>query len=162
MVLYPAHIEGRLSGKTNRRTERDAAPAGEARHLALGSPRGPVRRHYDRLPSMAGRGGDEGRRKPPGSGQAKSPLLSPPGSTGPRCSKIAAARAPGGAFCPPAEGGRLTSVFGRRHRAARGLAPKPRVFRRSAPLLCGSFARAFPGPTQEEGPMTHVRMCGAV
>ena len=43
--------------------EQDAAPAGEARNLALGRSRAPVRRHDDRLPSMAGRGGAEGERK---------------------------------------------------------------------------------------------------
>ena len=41
------------------------------------SPGGPgraVRRHYDRLPSMAGRGGDEGWRKSPGSGPRRGPV----------------------------------------------------------------------------------------
>ena len=48
--------------------EPDAAPAGGIRNPVPGRPWPAVRRHYDRLPSMAGRGGDEGRRKLPGSG----------------------------------------------------------------------------------------------
>jgi hypothetical protein len=39
-----------------------------------GGPGQAVRRHYDRLPSMAARGGNEGRRKPPGSGAHKGPV----------------------------------------------------------------------------------------
>ena len=46
------------------KAEQDAAPAGKARNLAPGRPRATVRRHDDRLPLMAGRGADEGGRKP--------------------------------------------------------------------------------------------------
>ena len=48
--------------------EQGAAPAGEVRSLALGRPRVAVRAHYGALPLMAGRGADEGWRKPAGSG----------------------------------------------------------------------------------------------
>src|SRR3954471_20751170 len=51
------------------RAERDAAPAGRLRQPALGRPRVPVRPHYEGLPSMAGRGWDEGGRKPAGWGR---------------------------------------------------------------------------------------------
>jgi hypothetical protein len=48
-----------------------AAPAAAARDRGAGRPRVVVRWHYDRLPLMAGRGVDEGRRKPPGYGCRK-------------------------------------------------------------------------------------------
>ena len=51
-----------------------AAPAGGARNPALGRPRPAVRPHYGGLPLMAGRGGDEGRRKLPGSGAPGGPV----------------------------------------------------------------------------------------
>jgi hypothetical protein len=41
-------------------TGEGVAPAGEARNLALGRSRVAVRPHYGGLPSMAGRGADEG------------------------------------------------------------------------------------------------------
>jgi hypothetical protein len=40
-----------------------------------GRPWGPVRTHYEGLPSMAGRGGDEGRRKPPGGTRGEEPCV---------------------------------------------------------------------------------------
>ena len=55
-----------------------------------GRPRGTVRANYVGLPSMAGRGAGEGRRKPPGKGVR----LSAPGSTVP-LPKIAAKRSAG-------------------------------------------------------------------
>jgi hypothetical protein len=54
-----------------------AAPAGEVRTLALGRPWGPVRSYYEGLPSMAGRGCDEGGRKSAGSGSGSRSRLSP-------------------------------------------------------------------------------------
>ena len=50
------------------------APAGGARNPALGRPRVAVRPHYGGLPSMAGRGADEGGRKPAGSGAQEGPV----------------------------------------------------------------------------------------
>ncbi len=49
-----------------------AAPAGVPRKHALGRPWVAVRPHYGGLPERAGRGTDEGGRKPAGSGRAKS------------------------------------------------------------------------------------------
>jgi hypothetical protein len=46
----------------------DAAPAGGARNPAPGRPRAAVRPYYEGPPSLAGRGADEGGRKPAGSG----------------------------------------------------------------------------------------------
>src|SRR6476660_3409339 len=43
---------------------------------ARARPWGPVRTHYEGLPSMAGRGGDEGRRKPPGEATGEEPGVS--------------------------------------------------------------------------------------
>ena len=66
-------MEGRLL-ETILKAEQDAAPAAAARNRRAGRPRPVVRRHQDRLPSMAGRWGDDGRRKPPRS-QAGLPAL---------------------------------------------------------------------------------------
>jgi len=57
-------IEGRLL-ETILKAEQDAAPAAAARNRRAGRPRPVVRRHYDRLPLMAGRWSDDGQRKPP-------------------------------------------------------------------------------------------------
>jgi hypothetical protein len=62
-----------------------AAPAAAARNRRAGRPRPVVRRHQDRLPSMAGRWGDEGRRKPPRRGVRLA--ASPHGSTAPGTEK---------------------------------------------------------------------------
>ena len=51
-----------------------AAPAGGVRNLALGRPWVAVRAHYGALPLMAGRGADEGWRKPAGSGAQEGPV----------------------------------------------------------------------------------------
>jgi hypothetical protein len=51
-----------------------AAPAGRVRNPALGRPWVAVRAHYGALPSMAGRGVDEGGRKPAGSGAQEGPV----------------------------------------------------------------------------------------
>ena len=64
---YPPRYRGR-SHETQTRAGEDAAPAGGARNPAPGRPRVAVRPHYGGLPSMAGRGADEGGRKPAGSG----------------------------------------------------------------------------------------------
>ena len=45
-------------------------------HPPPGRPWGPVRTHYEGLPSMAGRGGDEGRRKPAGEARGDEPRVS--------------------------------------------------------------------------------------
>src|SRR5512146_2947757 len=50
----------------------DAAPARRFRKPAPGRPRVAVRAHYEGLPERAGRGTDEGERKPAGSGCAES------------------------------------------------------------------------------------------
>ena len=68
-------MEGRLL-ETVLKAEQDAAPAAAARNRRAGRPRPVVRRHQDRLPSMAGRWGDDGWRKPPRS-QAGLPALRP-------------------------------------------------------------------------------------
>src|SRR6188508_595837 len=68
-------MEGRLL-ETILKAEQDAAPAAAARDRRAGRPRPVVRRHQDRLPSMAGRWGDDGRRKPPRS-QAGLPASRP-------------------------------------------------------------------------------------
>src|SRR6188508_1516715 len=68
-------MEGRLL-ETILKAEQDAAPAAAARDRRAGRPRPVVRRHQDRLPSMAGRWGDDGRRKPPRS-QADLPASRP-------------------------------------------------------------------------------------
>jgi hypothetical protein len=70
--------------------EPGAAPAGSFRKRASGTPRVTVRSNYVGPPSMAGRGTDERRRKPPGSG--KSPPF--PEDTVPRC-KVAASERQG-------------------------------------------------------------------
>src|SRR5665811_722067 len=68
----------------------DAAPAGGARNPAPGRPRAAVRPYYEGLPSWAGRGADEGGRKPAGSGARLGPRPRPeataPGTEKPRWS----------------------------------------------------------------------------
>src|SRR5450830_2050144 len=51
--------------------EPGAAPAAAARNRGTGRPRVAVRPYYGGLPLMAGRGTDEGGRKPAGSGRAQ-------------------------------------------------------------------------------------------
>src|SRR6185312_10834170 len=53
--------------------ERGARAGGS--QLPPGRPWGPVRTHYEGLPSMAGRGGDDGRRKPPGKTRGEEPRV---------------------------------------------------------------------------------------
>ena len=65
----------RLSGRGRETGFGGAAPAGGARNPALGRPWVTVRPHYGGLPLMAGRGADEGWRKPAGSGRAEPPVL---------------------------------------------------------------------------------------
>src|SRR5674476_55861 len=55
----------------------DAAPAGGARNPAPGRPRAAVRPYYEGPPSLAGRGADEGGRKPAGSGARLGPRPRP-------------------------------------------------------------------------------------
>lgn len=77
---------------TGQARHRDAAPARVFRTHAPGRPRVTVRPHYEGLPSMAGRGPGEGRRKRPGSGRRETPLPGP-GSTVPRTETAARWRA---------------------------------------------------------------------
>ena len=67
----PAH-RGASSGDVLK-AERGAAPAAAARNRGTGRPRVAVRPYYGGLPLMAGRGADEGRRKPPEFGLARKP-----------------------------------------------------------------------------------------
>jgi len=52
----------------------DAAPAGGARNPVPGRPWAAVRPYYEGPPSLAGRGADEGGRKPAGSGAQQGPV----------------------------------------------------------------------------------------
>jgi hypothetical protein len=101
-------IEG-VSGDVLK-TERGAAPAAAARNRSTGRPRVAVRPYYGGLPSMAGRGMDEGRRKLPGSGAQQGPVrarkLRPRGRKSPRWS------AERRAFASQAEATRLTRRVG--------------------------------------------------
>src|SRR6476660_5213779 len=65
----------RRPGDRAERLDRARRPRGGS-HPPAGRPWGPVRTHYEGLPSMAGRGGDEGRRKPPGEATGEEPGVS--------------------------------------------------------------------------------------
>jgi hypothetical protein len=131
-------IEGRLL-ETILKAEQDAAPAPAARNRRAGRPRPVVRRHYDRLPSMAGRWGDDGRRKPPWA--AGSPAVCAPRKHGAGDRK-AAGGAPDGDAPRVARGrGPPDASKGRRREqrlAAPFGAPPPRI----------SIARDFESPAR--------------
>jgi hypothetical protein len=73
-----------------------AAPAAGACNPGTGRPRVAVRPYYGGLPSMAGRGADEGGRKPAGSGAQEGPVrarkLRPRGLKKPRVERRKATR----------------------------------------------------------------------
>ena len=72
-------------GRLRRRSQRRSGMRRPRVRLVTSHPGGlgvPVRSHYEEPPSVAGRGGDEGGRKPAGRRRALRPL-SPPGRTGP-------------------------------------------------------------------------------
>ena len=110
----------------------------KVRNLPSGTPWATVRSNYVGLPSMAGRGPDERRRKPPGSGGAKPPVRARkygPKAQSRRCG---------------APRGVALSVIGRARRKAwtdfvapRG-APIPHVSK-------DKRIRAHPAPTKEYG-----------
>ena len=111
------------------------------------SPGGPgqaVRWHYDRLPSMAGRGGDEGRRKPPGSGAPQGPVAAR--KHGARDRKAAMARREAPRLRKKARTSRNGSVFSARH---------PLVMSKRGKRERGR--RAYPAPTQRIRATMHVR-----
>jgi hypothetical protein len=130
------------------------APAGGARNPALGRPWVPVRPHYEGLPSMAGRGWDEGGRKPAGCGRLLRPFSPSPEE-----------RARGQKSRRWSAGRRLSPIARREETPSQGVsggrADRPgsrsqgfRVSRRSAPLgfgerFCGTAA--YPAPVKEYG-----------
>ena len=65
--IHPASLEGRVLGRFDVRGGMRRPRARDVTHVfAPGRPRFADRRHYQRLPSVTGRGGGEGRRNPPG------------------------------------------------------------------------------------------------
>ncbi len=115
-----------------------------------GGPGQAVRRHYDRLPSMAGRDGNEGGGSRPDRGPTRAPL--PPGSTAPG-TEIAASGAP--------RGERVDRKTRRRREAsnqgAPGGAPSPRLRARVAKAPCRrGRTTASPGPPRIRA-LTHAR-----
>jgi len=133
-----------------------------------GGPGLAVRWHYDRLPSMAGRDGDEGWRKLPGSGVPKALRVSCPEAWRPGTEKPpverreAPSRLASGKDTP-------RSVSSGRAGRSRGLA-NPCVSRRSAPPSSAEARRAkadragdkgmtaFPGPIKNTGDGARLRL----
>src|SRR6185437_746839 len=71
-IIFHSPCSLRASSRDVSEMEQGAAPAGgDERTPAPGRPRVAVRPHYEGLPLMAGRGADEGGRKPAGSGEPK-------------------------------------------------------------------------------------------
>ena len=115
---------------------------------ARARPWGPVRTHYEGLPSMAGRGGDEGRRKPPGEATGEEPGVSlsarKHGSRDTNRRKLER---------------RMASAFARTRTAARRTLTKDAPFGAPAPHLQeGQKDEGLPGADQTTRAMTHVRM----
>ena len=78
------------------RAEQGAAPAGLPRKQASGGPRVTVRPYYEGLPLMAGRGPDERRGNPPGSGRCNAPVRAR--KYGPEAEEVAAVERPKAQF----------------------------------------------------------------
>src|SRR5665647_257584 len=121
----------------------DAAPAGGARNPVPGRPRAAVRPYYEGPPSLAGRGADEGGRKPAGSGARLGPRPRPE-VTAPVTEKPlwSAERRPH----PSKEDA------ARRKTGAPLGAPPPRLFegKRKAPFN-GDGTTAYPAPVKNTG-----------
>ena len=117
----------------------DAAPARGVRNRASGTPRATVRSNYVGLPSMAGRGPDERRRKLPGSGGPKRAVRARKhGPEAPNRHSDDRAKGLARRLCLPVAAGagaRLAVVADRQPAARRGDRRRPHCLRdRAAPF----------------------------